>query len=66
MMAVDVKTGAKFEAGIPKALFDSHIVSLPGSFDVGKEGRFLIPVQERAASAAPMSVVLHWPEALKK
>ena len=67
MMAVDVKgSGAKFEAGVPKPLFD---VRLPGGnawFDVSRDGRFLIPVQPNRTANAPMTVVVNWTAALKK
>jgi Tol biopolymer transport system component len=70
MMAAEVKSGSKFEArfeaGVPKPLFD---VRLPGGinpwFDVGKDGRFLIPIQEQTPNA-PMTVVVNWQAVLKK
>lgn len=68
MMAAGVRSGSKFEAGVPKPLFD---VRLPAGntgntpYDVGRDGRFLIPVQEQTASA-PMTVVVNWQAALKK
>ncbi|HYL37609.1 MAG TPA: protein kinase [Bryobacteraceae bacterium] len=70
MMAVDVKvgagTGAKFEAGVPKALFDTHLDGAfsPG-FDVSKDGRFLIPTQQGANSSSPITVVVNWNSGLK-
>jgi hypothetical protein len=67
MMAVEVKTGAKFEAGLPRALFDSNIGTDPDNwFDVSKDGRFLIPTQEEQTATVPMTVVLNWQAALKK
>jgi len=68
MMAVDVKgTGTKFEAGVPKPLFD---VRFPGSvnawFDVGPDGRFLLPIQVDEAKSVPLTVVVNWTAALKK
>ena len=66
MMAVEIKGGSKFEAGVPKPLFD---VRFPGGntwFDVGKDGRFLIPVLAEQAAAPPMTVVANWQAGLKK
>lgn len=66
MMAVDVASGAKFQAGGPKPLFDSHF---PGGlvwYDVSKDGRFLIPVESEQAANTPMTVVVNWTAALKK
>jgi dipeptidyl aminopeptidase/acylaminoacyl peptidase len=64
MMAVEVKTGAKFEAGSPKSLFDAHLAG--NGFDVGKDGRFLIPVPVEQGGATPITVVLNWTAGLKK
>ena len=79
MMAVDVKaSGAAFEAGAPKDLFDSGYINLPhGSginpyhtYAVSPDGqRFLIPrpvSNDQQTAAAPIVVVLNWLEALKK
>jgi eukaryotic-like serine/threonine-protein kinase len=66
MMAVAVKNnGGSLEIGTPKALFDSKIGMLPNStFDVSKDGRFLIPVQEQG-SALPMTLVVNWQARLR-
>jgi Tol biopolymer transport system component len=68
LMAVDVKGevlngAAKFEAGIPKSLFDTHLVN---TFDVSKDGRFLMPVQAEQSTNVPMTVVVNWTAGLKK
>jgi hypothetical protein len=64
MMAVEVKTGANFAASEPKPLFDSHLAG--SGFDVGKDGRFLIPTQIEQSSSAPMTIVVNWQAGLKK
>ena len=67
MMAVDVKGGERFEAGAPQPLFDTRITS--GSqvrFDVGPDGRFLIPVQTGVATGTPLTIVTNWNTELKK
>jgi Tol biopolymer transport system component len=70
MMAAEVKSvagkdGATFERGVPQPLFDTHI---PRDvwFDVGKDGKFLIPVPVEQPGAAPINVVINWPATLKK
>lgn len=66
MMAVDVKSnGGKFEAGVPKLLFDAHLAG--GShFDVSKNGSFLIPAQIEQSATVPITVVVNWTAGLKK
>jgi len=66
IMAVNVrKDGGRLEIGSPVALFDSRIV--PGAdvtFDVGPDGRFLVPVQEQT-TALPMTLVFNWQPGLR-
>jgi hypothetical protein len=72
LMAVDVKTAPRFEAGIPHALFDSHIFVAPRVFryDVTADGqRFLVITSKQSdAAAAPeaVTVVLNWTAGLKQ
>jgi Tol biopolymer transport system component len=69
MMAVEVKSGAKFEAGVPQPLFETHdgrFGDVNAWFDVSKDGRFLIPVQAAQSDTVPMTVVINWTAALKK
>jgi hypothetical protein len=69
MMAAAVRAGAKFEAGEPKALFDTGSggsFSFNKSFDVSKDGRFPIPVRPEQAKAMPLTVVVNWTAALPK
>jgi Tol biopolymer transport system component len=70
MMAVDVKGGAgssaKFEAGVPKALFDTHLeIAFSPGYDVSKDGRFLLPTQQGLTSSSPITVVVNWTAGLK-
>jgi Tol biopolymer transport system component len=67
MMAVSIgRRGGSLEIGSPKALFDSRIaVSNFTSFDVTKDGRFLIPSQEGGA-IIPLTLVVNWQNTLKK
>lgn len=67
MLAVEIRGGAKFDAGTPKALVDTHISgSLDYWFDVAKDGRFLIPVRVEQAASEPITVVVNWTAGLKK
>jgi hypothetical protein len=65
LMAVAVDgSGKKFEAGVPKPLFE---VRAESQFDVSKDGRFLMHVpQDAAASNVPITVIVNWQAALKK
>jgi eukaryotic-like serine/threonine-protein kinase len=74
LMAVEmkndaVKSGARFEAGVPKPLFESHfgaVTAFNGWFDVSKDGRFLIPQVVAPVTSEPMTVVVNWTAGLKK
>jgi hypothetical protein len=66
-MVVDIKTaGDKFQAGIPKALFDVRLGPTNPSFDVSKDGRFLIPTAIEQTSHPPITLQLNWGEVLQK
>ena len=65
MMAVELKGGSKFEAGVPKFLFNTPL-DASGWFDVGKDGRFLLPVQTEPPASVPVTVVANWTAGLKK
>jgi serine/threonine protein kinase len=70
MMAVEVKSGSKpgarFEAGVPKPLFDTHLeVPFSPSFDVSKDGRFLLPTRTGQGSTSPITVIVNWTTGLK-
>lgn len=64
IMAVDIQSGAKFSAGVPHSLFDVALNTGNASFSVSKNGKFLLPVLTEENSAAPMSVILNWPQML--
>jgi hypothetical protein len=61
------KNGGDLEIGPPQPLFDSKMALVPNaSFDVGKDGRFLIPVQELGGRQLPFTLVFNWQAGLKK
>jgi Tol biopolymer transport system component len=67
LMAVEIKpTGDKFQAGIPKPLFDVRLGPNNPSFDVSKDGRFLIPTALEQTSHPPITLQLNWGEVLQK
>lgn len=67
MMAAEVSTGSKFEAGVPRPLFKVHLSrGMDAWFDVTKDGRFLIPVQAEQTVNAPITVVVNWQAGLKE
>ena len=65
MMAVDMKPQDKSGYGTPTPLFDVRIHP-QSSFDVAKDGRFLIPVPVGQDSATTINVVINWQARLKK
>jgi serine/threonine protein kinase len=66
MMAVVVRGGDKFEAGLPVPLFDTKLNFNDVGFDVSTDGRFLIPTQVREPGTLPITVMVNWPAGLKK
>jgi hypothetical protein len=61
-MAVDVKNGDAFEAGLPKTLFDlSDAKVYYADYAVTADGqRFLFVRKLQDSSPAPFSVVVNW------
>ncbi len=69
LMAVQVKAGAGFQAGIPRPLFQTRVAgfSFLGRYAVTADGqRFLISSEAEGAAGEPATVILNWPAALKK
>ena len=64
MMAMEVKGGSNFEAGVPKPLFDTRFAGR--FFDVNKDGRFLLPTRIEQSGPVSVNVVLNWTAGLKK
>jgi hypothetical protein len=64
MMAADIRAGSDFQAGAPRILFDVPAIL---SFDVAKDGRFLlpVPVAESPSATVPLTVLLNWTATLK-
>jgi eukaryotic-like serine/threonine-protein kinase len=72
LMAVEVKSsavngGPRFEAAVRKPLFDTRLPTSNNTwFDVGKDGRFLIPTPPEQTGNVAMTVVVNWTAGLKK
>ena len=67
MMAAPVKTGPKFEAGVPKPLFKVRLSrAMDAWFDLTKDSRFLVPVQVDQTMNVPIIVVVNWQAVLQK
>jgi serine/threonine protein kinase/Tol biopolymer transport system component len=64
MMAAEIKPGSDFDYSVPKPLFDTPIGQ--ASFDVAKNGRFLIAVGAAKGATNAIQVVINWPAELKK
>jgi len=63
-IAAPVKTGAVFQVGVPRVLFDAHGAK---TFDGAADGRkFLPPIPDASASNEPVHVVLNWAAGLNK
>jgi Tol biopolymer transport system component/predicted Ser/Thr protein kinase len=66
LMAVEIKPGTQFQAGVPKPLFDVQLGPSSPNYDVSAEGRFLVATPMEQGTAVPMTVVLNWQALLKK
>jgi hypothetical protein len=70
-MAVPVKSGTTFEAGVPKSLFPvAGETGVPGgrhTYAVTNDGqRFLVAASAGGEEVVHMTVVLNWQAGLKK
>jgi hypothetical protein len=70
LMAVGVKPGAAFEAGVPQALFGTRVLTLTefrNHYAVSADGqRFLINSVIEETDATPINVVVNWAGDLKR
>jgi Tol biopolymer transport system component len=65
LMATSVRSvGNKFDYDGAKPLFD--LPGTAGTFDVSKDGRFLIPAPVEQSAGAPITVVVNWLAGLKR
>ncbi len=69
-MSADVKLGTTFEAGVPKALFGTRVLTLTdfrNHYAITADGqRFLINSTIEGIGATPISVVVNWTAGLKR
>ncbi len=67
MMAVEVKTGATFQAGNPQPLFETRVTNTAVRYSVTHDGqRFLIPTPLGKIGPAPATVVINWTAGIKR
>jgi hypothetical protein len=66
--SVEIRPGEAFEAGAPRPLFATQIARMPSPFyDVTADGqRFLVTEFVRTEEPEPITLVVDWPESLKK
>jgi eukaryotic-like serine/threonine-protein kinase len=65
IMAVPITPGSQFQFGLPRPLFDVRLAITTASFDVSRDGRFLLPVLVANPGSGLMNVVLNWSRTLK-
>jgi len=65
IMAVPITPGSQFQFGLPRPLFDVRLAITTASFDVSRDGRFLLPTLAPQQGLALMNVVLNWSRTLK-
>jgi serine/threonine protein kinase/Tol biopolymer transport system component len=65
IMSVEIVPGTQFQYGVPKPQFAFRMPGPVVSFEVSKEGYFLLPTPVNETSP-PMTVFVNWPEALKR
>ena len=68
LMAVDVKTGANFEPGIPKPLFDIALARTTQAtlFDVSADGQRFLFVSRMADATSSLTVSVNWMSSFRR
>jgi serine/threonine-protein kinase len=70
LMAIEVETAPSFRLSKPRVLFEDRYQKsgwFPAVYDVADDGRFLmIESDTRSDVSEPLSVILNWPQALKR
>src|SRR5262249_51048553 len=66
LMAAAIKPGSEFEAGVPQPLFAVQMGGAVPSFDVGSDGRFLIPTIPPRGPTPPITVLVNWQSESRK
>jgi len=69
LMAVDIKQGSLFEAGVPKTLFETRVLVLTtfrNHYVVTADGQRFLINSGVESNYAPISVVVNWTEDLKR
>src|SRR5207247_3821084 len=68
LMAVEVKTQASFEVGVPTPLFETRMKLAPGrQFDATADGKkFLLNAANLEDGASPTTLVINWTAGLRR
>ena len=67
LVAVEVKTGASFEAGVPRPLFFTGIYTPDARFEATGDGkRFLVPTAILDENAVTSTVIVNWSHLLAR
>jgi Tol biopolymer transport system component len=70
LMAVEVRIGSTFQAGVPKALLRMRVISYDDvykHYTVSKDGqRFLVVTPTEEVSSNPITVVINWTAELRR
>ena len=67
MMAATIDTTRRFEAGMPKPLFQTGAATSRRNVAVTKDGqRFLVNTGQQRSSTVPLTVVVNWLAAVQK
>ncbi len=64
-MAVEVKSGEKFEPSLPKPMFEVRTAPI-STFDVSPDGKRFLIITQREQAATLMTVVVNWQSALPR
>ena len=67
MMVVEVETESRFEAGLPRVLFESIHGSGPNrNWDVASDGQRFVMVHPVSSERRQLNVVLNWFDELRR
>jgi Tol biopolymer transport system component len=56
--------GGVLQLGVPRVLFQAPVSADRWRFDVGPDGRFLVPLASGNSSGTPLTIVVNWPATL--
>jgi hypothetical protein len=54
------------EIGTPRLLFDSNLASIPGRYDLSRDGKRFVLLTIPTEQQPPVTLVVNWPEEVKR